>query len=176
MSGWLTPTSYVPRISQLDHEQLLADGVRAVVVDLDNTLVGHRALEPDPRDAAWVARGPAHGIRIVMVTNNSTPWAREVAARLNIPIVANARKPLGRGFRRALALLALPREQVVVVGDQLFTDVLGAKLFGLRVILVDPLVRHDPWNTLPLRLLERWLLRDLPRTQKNLADRVEPET
>ena len=173
MSGWLSPTSYVPRISHIDYGRLLADGIRAVVVDLDNTLVGHRALEPEPADAAWVADASRHGIRIIMVTNNSTPWARTVAERLDIPIVANARKPLGRGFRRALELLALPREEVVVIGDQLFTDVLGAKLFGMRVILVDPLVRHDPWNTLPLRLLERWLLRDLPRTQEDLADRAD---
>ena len=171
--SWFRPTSFMPRISQIDCAQLHADGVRGVVVDLDNTLVGHRALEPEPSDAAWVSRAAEHGIRIIMVTNNSTPWARSIAERLDIAIVANARKPLGRGFRRALELLDLPREAVVVIGDQLFTDVLGAKLFGLRVILVDPLVKHDPWNTLPLRLLERWLLRDFPRTHEALTDRTD---
>lgn len=173
MSRWFAPTAYMPRVSDIDYAQLRADGVRGVVVDLDNTLVGYRALEPDPSDAAWVRAAPEHDIRIVMVTNNATPWARQIAALLDIPIVANARKPLGRGFRRALELLELPRESVVVIGDQLFTDVLGAKLFGMRVILVDPLVRHDPWNTLPLRLLERWLLRDLPRTHAKLSERRE---
>ncbi len=163
----------MPRISQIDYARLRADGVRGVIVDLDNTLVGYRSLEPDPADAGWVARARDNGVRIIMVTNNGTPWARTVAERLAIPIVPNARKPLGRGFRRALELLALPRENVVVIGDQLFTDVLGAKLFGLRVILVDPLVKHDPWNTLPLRLLERWLLRDLPRTGEDLAERAK---
>ena len=172
MSSWFRPTSYVPRISQIDFSQLKADGVRGIIVDLDNTLVGFRALEPDPADAAWVARAPAHGIRIVMVTNNSTPWAASVAQRLNVPIIPNARKPLPRGFRRALRALQLHRAEVLVIGDQLFTDVLGAKWFGLRVILVDPLVRHDPWNTLPLRLLERVLLRDLPRTKRRLEEKA----
>lgn len=173
MNDWLRPTSYVPRISHIDFADLVADGVGGVIVDLDNTLVGYRALEPDSGDAAWVAGALAHGIRVVMVTNNSTPWAAAVAQRLGLPIVANARKPLPRGFRRALAVLDLPREAVIVIGDQLFTDILGAKLFGLRAILVDPLVRHDPWNTLPLRLLERWLLRDLPRTERELVQREE---
>jgi predicted HAD superfamily phosphohydrolase YqeG len=50
-----------------------------------------------------------------------------------------------------------------VVGDQLFTDILGAKMYGLAAILVEPIVRRDPLNTRPLRLLERWLLRGLPR-------------
>jgi HAD superfamily phosphatase (TIGR01668 family) len=167
--SWLRPTSYMPRISQIDFAHLSDDGVRGVIVDLDNTLVGHRALEPEAADAAWVSHAVEHGIRIIMVTNNATPWAMGIAARLAIPIVANARKPLGRGFRRALELLELPRESVVVIGDQLFTDVLGAKLFGMRVILVDPLVKHDPWNTLPLRLLERWLLRDFPHTHEDLG-------
>lgn len=170
--SWFTPTSHVPRISQIDCARLSDDGVRGVVVDLDNTLVGHRAQKPDPADAAWVRHAAEHGIRVIMVTNNSTPWALGIAHLLDIPIVANARKPLGRGFRRALELLEMPREAVIVIGDQLFTDVLGAKLFGMRVILVDPLVRHDPWNMFPLRLLERWLLRDFPRTHEDLSERA----
>ncbi len=170
--NWFTPTSYMPRISDIDYVQLRADGVRGVIVDLDNTLVGYRSLTPDAQDADWVLQAANHGIRVIMVTNNSTPWAVGVAAQLEIPIVANAHKPLGRGFRRALELLELTRESVIVIGDQLFTDVLGARIFGLRVILVDPLVRHDPLNTLPLRIAERWLLRKFPRTHADLADRT----
>ena len=169
--SWFTPTSFIPRISDIDYAKLRADGVRGVIVDLDNTLVGYRALAPDARDADWVLQASEHGIRVIMVTNNATPWARDIAKQLDIPIVANAHKPLGRGFRRALQLLDLTRESVIVIGDQLFADVLGARIFGLRVILVDPLVRHDPLNTLPLRLAERWLLRKFPRTQADLADR-----
>ena len=108
-----------------------------------------------------------------MLTNNATPWARAMAQRLGLPIIPNARKPLPRGFRRALSLLGVPREALLVVGDQLFTDVIGAKLFGVRVILVDPIVRRDPLNTWPLRVLERWLLRDLPRTQRDLERRSD---
>ena len=175
MNGWLRPTSYAPRISHIGFDALLADGVRGVILDLDNTLVGYRALQPDAGDAAWVAHAPEHGIRVVLVTNNATPWAADVAKNLGIPIVANARKPLPRGFRRALELLDLPREAVIVIGDQLFTDVLGAKLFGLRAILVEPLVRHDPWNTWPLRLLERWLMRDFVRMKRSANEPIDLE-
>lgn len=173
MKAWFHPMSYVPHVSDIDFRSLRADGVRGVIVDLDNTLVGYRALEPEPEVTAWIGQAVHHEVRIIMVTNNATPWARTVAERLAVPIVANARKPLPRGFRRALRLLGLPREAAVVVGDQLFTDVVGAKLCGLRAILVEPLVSHDPWNTFPLRLLERWLLRGLPRTERTLAQRRE---
>jgi HAD superfamily phosphatase (TIGR01668 family) len=170
MSSWFAPTAYVPHITGIDVERLAADGVCGTIVDLDNTLVGYRAREPDEAVIGWLSRAKAQGIAVIVVTNNGTPWAAEVARKLGVPIVSNARKPLRRGFRRALVELGLPKPAVVVIGDQLFTDVLGAKFAGLRVILVDPLVRHDPWNTLPLRLLQRWLLRDLPQTERDLFE------
>jgi HAD superfamily phosphatase (TIGR01668 family) len=103
----------------------------------------------------WVKAASNAGLKIVLVTNNSTPWAISIAGNLGVPCIPNARKPLPRSFRRALELLQLPRERVVVIGDQFFTDVLGAKMFGLRVILVPPLGGRDPWNTRPLRILAR---------------------
>ncbi len=160
---WWWPTSYAPRVADIDIERLAGSGVCGVIIDLDNTLVAYRQLAPDDRDARWIVAARERGLRVVMVTNNATPWAAGVARNLGIPCIANARKPLPSGFRRALGVLELPRESVIVVGDQLFTDILGAKVFGLAAILVEPLVRRDPLNTRWLRLLERWLLRGLPR-------------
>jgi HAD superfamily phosphatase (TIGR01668 family) len=161
---WWWPARYAPSIVDIDVDTLHADGFAGVIVDLDNTLVGYRALVPNDRIAPWIAAAQRRGLRIIMVTNNATPWARSVAHDLGIPCIPNARKPLPAGFRRALALLALPPAAVVVVGDQLFTDVLGAKLCGLAAILVDPLARNDPPNTRALRALERRILRGLPRS------------
>jgi hypothetical protein len=160
---WWWPTSYAPSVGAIDIDLLAANGFAGVIIDLDNTLVGHRQRVPGDRDARWIVEARERGLRLVMVTNNGTPWAAGVARDLGIPCISNARKPLPAGFRRALGLLALPRESVIVVGDQLFTDIVGAKMFGLAAILVEPLVRHDPLNTRLLRLLERWLLRGLPR-------------
>jgi HAD superfamily phosphatase (TIGR01668 family) len=160
---WWWPTFYAPRVAEIDLEKLTADGFSGVIIDLDNTLVGYRQLVPDDRDAHWIVAARERGLQVVMVTNNATPWAVTVAQNLGIPCIANARKPLPSGFSRALAVLQLPRDAVVVVGDQLFTDILGAKLFGLAAILVEPLAERDPINTRWLRTLERWLLRGLPR-------------
>jgi hypothetical protein len=160
---WWWPTSYAPSVAEIDLVQLAATGFAGVIIDLDNTLVGYRQLAPDDLHARWIIAAREVGLQVVLVTNNATPWAIEVARKLGIPCIPNARKPLPRGFRRALQLLKLPRKAVVVVGDQLFTDVLGAKLCGLAVILVEPLVAHDPLNTRWLRHIERWLLRGLPR-------------
>jgi hypothetical protein len=160
---WWWPTSYAPNVGAIDIEGLAASGLRGVIIDLDNTLVAFRQLKPVERDARWIIAARDRGLGVVMVTNNGTPWAAGVAHELGIPCIPNARKPLPSGFRRALDVLALPRESVVVIGDQLFTDVLGAKLFGLSAILVEPLAARDPLNTRWLRRLERWLLHGLPR-------------
>jgi uncharacterized protein len=160
---WWWPTSYAPAVADIDIGLLTSYGFYGVIIDLDNTLVGYRQLVPGDGNARWIIDARERGLSIVMVTNNSTPWAAGIARDLGIACIANARKPLPFGFRRALAVLGLPRQSVIVVGDQLFTDILGAKIFGLAAILVEPLVGRDPLNTRGLRLLERWLLRGLPR-------------
>ncbi len=160
---WWWPTSYAPSVGAIDLDELAANGFSGVIIDLDNTLVAYRQLAPGERDARWILAARDRGVGIVMVTNNGTPWAAGVARELGIPCIPNARKPLPSGFRRALAVLGLPRKAVIVVGDQLFTDILGAKLFGLAAILVEPLAGRDPLNTRWLRQLERWLLHGLPR-------------
>ncbi len=160
---FLRPKLYAPGISHVDPRELRVRGIRGAIVDLDNTLVGFRSLAPLEEDARWVARARQAGVGVVVLTNNGTPWASEIAKDLGVPCIPRARKPLPGSFRRALKLLELEAHEAVVIGDQLFTDVLGAKLAGLDVILVDPLVRHDPWNTRPLRWIERVVMRGVPR-------------
>ena len=163
MVPFFRPHAFAPRITHIDPVELRDRGVRGAIVDLDNTLVGFRALEPLEEDARWVVRAAEAGVRVCVLTNNGTPWASTVAQNLGVPCIPRARKPMPHGFVRALRLLELEREEAVVIGDQLFTDVLGARLAGLEVILVEPLVRHDPWNTRPLRWIERTILRGVPR-------------
>jgi HAD superfamily phosphatase (TIGR01668 family) len=163
MLSYFRPKLYVKAINQIDPDDLRARGIRGAIVDLDNTLVGYHALVPLEEDVLWVARAKRAGVNVLVLTNNGTPWAAGVAKDLGVPCIPRARKPLPHGFRRALKVLELEPREAVVIGDQLFTDVLGAKLAGLDVILVDPLVRHDPWNTRPLRWFERIVMRGVPR-------------
>jgi HAD superfamily phosphatase (TIGR01668 family) len=163
MLGFFRPQLYSTAINRIDPRELRLRGIRGAIVDLDNTLVGFRTLAPLEEDALWVARAKQADVRVLVLTNNGTPWASQVAKDLGVPCIPRARKPLPQGFRRALNVLELEPHEAVVIGDQLFTDVLGAKLAGLEVILVDPLVRHDPWNTRPLRWLEQIVMRGVPR-------------
>ncbi len=152
---WLRPTSFARRITDIELDELEREGIRGIVLDLDNTLVAYRHIGPAAEVEAWVARALANGFRVAVLTNNRTTWARDIAHRMQLPAIMNARKPLAAGFRRARAELDLPNEALVVVGDQLFTDVLGARMAGLAVILTEPLVNGDRWHIQVLRMLER---------------------
>jgi HAD superfamily phosphatase (TIGR01668 family) len=136
-------------------ERLAALGIRGIVVDLDNTVCAYHQPELAPGVAEWVDRARAHGFALVLVSNNFSERVASVGAQLGIPVVPNALKPLPFAFLRALRLLGTPRRATVVIGDQLFTDVLGAKVLGLRTILTRPLVEHDFPLTRVLRFLER---------------------
>lgn len=148
---------HVDTLPDISLERLAADGIRGIVVDLDNTVCPYHRPELAPGVAEWVASARDRGFALVLVSNNFTERVASVGARLGIPIVPNALKPLPFAFLRALRLLRTPRRATVVIGDQLFTDVLGAKLLGLRTILTKPLVEHDFPLTRVLRFLERTL-------------------
>ena len=132
-------------------------GVRGVIVDLDNTVCAYRRPELAPGVAEWVRGARARGFALVLVSNNFTERVASVGAQLGIPVVPNALKPLPFAFLRAIRLLGTPRRATIVIGDQLFTDVLGAKLVGLQTLLTRPLVERDFPLTRVLRFLERKL-------------------
>ena len=154
----LRPDGYAPSLSGVSLDDLEKRGFRGIIVDLDNTLVGYGLRDLADVDRAWVARARERGFRICLVSNNFTGRVERISGELGVPGISSALKPLPRGFLAALKVLETPRSATVVVGDQLFTDVLGAKFLGLHAILTEPLVAQDWLGTRVLRTLERFLL------------------
>jgi HAD superfamily phosphatase (TIGR01668 family) len=151
----LRPFRFASRISAISIDDLVNAGIRGLIVDLDDTLVGHKQLGMEEQEAAWITSAVRRGIDVVIVSNNVHAWVQSIAGRLNVRFVHNALKPFPGGFLRALRLLGTDKLHTLVIGDQVFTDVLGASLLGLRTILTDPLaVRSGLWMRL-LRWLER---------------------
>ena len=155
----ITPTRTAPSVAELDPDDLIRSGLRGVILDLDNTIVPWGEPAPTAVVRGWVARLLRAGLRVCIVSNNSGIWAAQVGDVLSVPVVGWALKPIPFGFRRALAIMGTTPRETALVGDQLFTDVLGGNLLGLRTILVEPLsVREFPTTRL-IRRLER-LIRD----------------
>lgn len=156
------PDRYVSRLAGMSVDDLYAQGFRGLIVDLDNTLMGFRQTELEADHLAWVGRAHERGFRIVMVSNNFTQRVHGIARQLGVQCIANALKPLPFGVMRAVRMLGMPRRQIAVVGDQLFTDVLSGKLCGLYTILCEPIENKDFALTKVFRFFERLMLPERP--------------
>jgi uncharacterized protein len=152
------PNRFAVRLHEIPLVELEAHGIRGLIVDLDNTLLGFRETELAAEHLAWVAEAHDRGMRIVMLSNNFTERVTGIAAVLGVGCIPNALKPLPFGFFKALRHLGLPRHAVAVVGDQLFTDVLGGKMCGLYTILTEPIESKDFAITRMFRFFERLML------------------
>ncbi len=160
----LRPLQWVDRVTSISLDELKSDGIRAIIIDLDNTLVGYDRVEPEPGVAEWVRRAQTSGFAIAIVSNNVRAWVSSIATQLGIvTYVHTALKPLPFGLFKAVRQLRVARSATVVVGDQLFADVLAAKLLGIRAILTDPIEAHEHRAMWLVRLLERFMLLGTPR-------------
>lgn len=144
-------------------EALVASGVRAVVLDLDNTLGPWGLTELTPHALALLTDLRERGLQVGLLSNAGRRRRARLEAQLaplGIPLILRAGKPLKRGFLEALRLLGASPERTVMVGDQWLTDVVGAKRLGLRTVLVAPVdPRSESRWTRARRRLERRLLR-----------------
>lgn len=155
MLRWFVPYRYERKIEEIDPAALHGDGIRGVILDLDNTIVAWNAPEPSWEVQRWVSNLAASGIRACIVSNNFTARARAVAQRLGLPVVAAAVKPTPWAFRKAMRVMGTASDETALVGDQLFTDVLGGNMLGLRTILVEPLSPREFPTTMLVRRIER---------------------
>ena len=114
-------------------------GVKALLLDVDNTLTTHNSQALDPRVLAWLENVKENGFTPIIVSNGVAERVRPFAEHLGLPFTASAAKPLPNGFLRAMKQRGLSRKECVVIGDQIFTDVLGGKAAGMRVIQVLPI-------------------------------------
>ncbi|MGY3750643.1 YqeG family HAD IIIA-type phosphatase [Vagococcus acidifermentans] len=155
------PTWMLEAIYQLTPEQLRAHGIEAVLADLDNTLTAWNNPDGTEEMLHWIETMKQAGIPVVVVSNNKASRIDRAVKHLGLEYVSRAMKPFGRGFRKAEKQLNLPPEKMVMVGDQLMTDIRGANGAGIRSILVKPLVETDGWNTRINRAMERVVMSHL---------------
>lgn len=157
------PDLEIETLAHVPIDDLWGRGFRGIIVDLDNTICGYHQTILAPGVADWVAAAKARGFRLVLVSNNFSERVAAFGAELDVPAIPSALKPLPQGFLLALRHLKTRRCETVVIGDQLFTDVLGAKILGLHAVLTHPLAAKDFALTRVLRLLERIFFARAPR-------------
>ena len=160
--GGLRPDRWCTSVLCVRPAQLLEEGVAAVLLDLDNTLQSREKDAVDGPELAWLESLRQAGIACCIVSNSTKPRVRVAARELGMPVVQGAYKPFTRGYRQACQLLGVQPRQCVMVGDQCYTDILGAHRAGMRAVMVRPLCGTDPFWTHLLRRLDAWAVRGMP--------------
>ncbi len=157
----LCPDAYVPTgVCDIEVAELRAACIRAVLLDLDNTLVGWQRSDLSDRVREWLSGLRDAGIALCLVSNTRhSKRLQDLSQSLGIPYVRRAWKPRRRGFLAALDAMQVRPEETAMIGDQMFTDVLGANRLGIRTIMVRPLARREFVGTKVSRLIEGFLLR-----------------
>lgn len=158
MRRLLIPDQQLNDIFEIDTVYLKSIGIKGLITDMDNTLVAWSDRNVYPRLAEWFADLKKQGFRLCIVSNNSKEKGGQLAREVDIPAIWYAVKPRRKAFRQALEKMELKPEEVAVVGDQVFTDVLGGNRLGLYTILVNPISEKEfIWTKFP-RMLERFVL------------------
>ena len=153
----LTPDISLERVEDITPELLQSRGLSALIVDIDNTLVSRATGEIEESVFDWMRSLKQAGIAVCLLSNNWHAVVQDYADQLGVPIVRKAMKPLPAAYIKALVTIGAHRTTTAVVGDQVFTDILGARLCVIPSILVKPLSETDLWYTKFFRLAEKRL-------------------
>ncbi len=153
------PKKMVHRVTDITADYLKSVGIKGLALDVDNTLSTHHSQTPLEGVCEWLDAMKKEGIKIMMVSNSKRRRVEPFAEKLGLDFVSLSCKPLPIGFWRARRAMGLKGGQLAAVGDQLFTDMLGANLAGVTPILVTPILPETSASFKIRRRLETPLIK-----------------
>jgi len=154
------PSLYLDSVKNINATLLKKNNLSGLILDVDNTLIDINRKILEGADT-WCDNLKKQGIKMCILSNtNHEEKAKDVAKELEIPYIHFARKPFKKGFYRAQNLLEIKNsKEIAVVGDQLFTDIIGANRVKMIPILVQPVNKKDLWYTRIKRPIENIFIR-----------------
>lgn len=151
------PGEYLESTYVIDFDKLYEEGYRGVIFDIDNTLVRHG--EPaDERACALFAHLKELGFSCMLLSNNKEPRVKMFNDAVQVSYIHKAGKPKPVNYRRAMEQMGTDTKNTIFVGDQIFTDIYGANLTGIRTILVKPIHPKEEIQIVLKRYLEKIVL------------------
>jgi hypothetical protein len=160
----LYPDYYCKNVMQITPDFLREHNIKGLILDIDNTLIDmNRTLLEGAKQ--WHEEIVDNGFKTIILSNtNKIDKAEAVATALNMDYINFARKPSKKGFIKAKSKLNLPEENIAVIGDQIFTDVIGAKRSNMFAILVEPIAKKEFWYTKWKRPFENLIIKRYLKT------------
>ncbi len=163
----LYPDFYCKNIKEVNIEKLRANNIKGIILDVDNTLIDldHRLLEGAEE---WCNDLKEQNIKFCILSNsNKKEKVKKVAKALDIPYISFGTKPLKRGFKKASETLNLPFKNLAIIGDQIFTDIIGGNRCKMYTILVEPISTRELFITAIKRGLENKIIELYKKKHEN---------
>ena len=153
----LYPNGYFNKISEISLEYLKENNIKGLILDVDNTLIDYyKNISEDTIN--WANEMKQNDIKMCILSNShKKEKVKEVARKIDVDYTYFGTKPLKRGFKKAKKMLALKNEEIAAIGDQIFTDVIGANRMKMFSILVEPIKEKDILITLIKRPIENYI-------------------
>lgn len=164
------PDESVSSTYEIDFQNLYGEGYRGILFDIDNTLVEH-GKGANRRAMELFRRLREMGFECCLISNNKKQRVSSFNEHIGVHTVFNAHKPSRKGYYEAMELMGTKRENTLFIGDQLFTDIWGAKRCGIRNILVKPIDKHEEIQIVIKRWFEKIILKEY--RQKKAAKKRE---
>ena len=139
----LIPTFFINKITDLSPEFIKSHSVTTLLMDIDDTLTYHKDPQIPQKVLEFINLMKANNIKIILISNNSKKRVSKFAKKLNLPYIFRAFKPLPFGINCALKKLNISKRNAIIIGDQIFTDILGANLLGIKSVLVNPFEKNQ---------------------------------
>ena len=139
------PYVITEKLTDLSPQYLRERNIRLLMLDFDNTIVPYTTTTPTREMTDWLRMMNASDVTMCVVSNSRNDRVKKFCAAYGLDCITHANKPFSRGIRQCLAQYDIPASQAALVGDQIFTDTLGANGCGVRPILVKAIDNHNFW-------------------------------
>ncbi len=160
------PDESVSSTYDIDFQSLYEEGYRGILFDIDNTLVEHgKGASEQALDL--FRRLEEMGFQCCLISNNKKQRVSSFNEKIGAHMIFNAHKPRRKGYREAMEMMGTNKENTLFVGDQLFTDIWGAKRIGIRNILVKPINKNEEIQIVLKRYLEKIILKEYRQKKKD---------
>lgn len=160
------PDAYFNKVEEITIEFLNKNAIKALILDIDNTLIDYSKIMTSSVEN-WAKNLKGQGVKIYILSNsNKKKKVENIAKILDVPYIYFGKKPLKMGFKKAKRELKEDSKNIAVVGDQIFTDVIGGNRCKMFTILVEPINEKDFWYTRWKRPIENKIKEKIRKMQK----------
>lgn len=164
----LRPTIKLQKITDITPNILKKRDIKALILDVDNTLSTHHGQILTDGLEAWLQEMKENGIKLTILSNSNSKRLTPFAEKIGLDFISLGLKPLPFGYLRALKKLSVKKCNAAIVGDQIFTDTLGGNIVGLNTILLTPIKPEASLRFRMKRRVERFVIKKL--NIKNLEE------